>query len=108
MVFHVRANVVLEDGNGRHLLDQERFHILKSVRETGSISKAAARMKVPFRGVWAKLKALEEDCGFKVLKKTPKGSQLTQECEVLFLRYAELSRCCERSAKSKLRKLFGP
>jgi len=106
MVLRVRANVVLVDKDGRDLLDAERFRILKFVRETGSISKAAKKMRLPFRGVWGKLKALEEDCGFKVLTKNPRGSALTQECEELYVRYQELSESCNRSAKSKFRKLF--
>ncbi len=106
MVSRVRTNVVLEDKVGTTLMDPERFRILHFVRETGSISKAAKRMRQPFRGVWAKLKALEDDCGFKVLMTSPTGSRLTHECEELFWRYEELSRSCERSAKSKFRKLF--
>jgi len=107
MVLRVRANVALEDNDGRNLLDAERFRILKCVRETGSISKAAKRMRLPFRLVWGKLKTLEDNCGFKILMTSPNGSKLTQECEGLYLKYEELSRSCQRSAKSKFRKLFG-
>jgi molybdate transport system regulatory protein len=107
VTLRVKTNVVLEDTDGRQLLDSERFRILKFVRETGSISKAARKMRLPFRGVWGKLKALEDDCGFKVLTSSRNGSQLTEACEGLYLRYEELSKSCERSAKSKFRKLFG-
>ena len=107
MVLRVRTDVVLEGKDGTPLLDPERFRILKYVRATGSISKAAKRMRIPFRGVWSKLKALENECGFKILMRSPTGSRLTEECEGLYCRYEELSKSCERSAKSKFRKIFG-
>lgn len=49
---------------------------------------------------------MEHDCGFNILIKGPKGSRLTDECEGLLMRYAELSKNCERSAKYQFRKLF--
>jgi molybdate transport repressor ModE-like protein len=107
MTLRVKTNIILEDTEGRQLLDPERFRILKYVRETGSISKAAKKMRQPFRGVWGKLKELEDDCGFKILRSSRNGSHLTEACEGLFQKYAELSSSCQRSAKSKFRKLFG-
>jgi len=102
----VKSKVWLENDLGNAVIGDGRFRILKAIRDTGSISKAAVRIKQPFRRVWARLKDAEEQCGFKLVERTRVGSKLTAEGEELMRKYAELNRICTRHANAKFRKLF--
>ena len=44
----VKSKVWLENGVGNTVIGDGRFRILKAIRDTGSISKAAVRIKQPF------------------------------------------------------------
>ena len=71
----VRYKVWLENEDGKPVIGEGRLKILLAVRRTGSISKAAKVLKQPFRGVWAKIKAAEQECGFPLVETTRSGSQ---------------------------------
>ena len=66
----VKSKVWLENGLGNTVIGDGRFRILKAIRDTGSISKAAVRIKQPFRRVWARVKDAEEQCGFKLVERS--------------------------------------
>ncbi len=102
----VKSKVWLENDLGNTVIGDGRFRILKAIRDTGSISKAAIRIKQPFRRVWARVKDAEEQCGFKLIERSRMGSKLTAEGEALMSKYAELNRVCTRHANTKFRKLF--
>jgi molybdate transport system regulatory protein len=106
MTLRVKSKVWLENDLGKTVLGEGRFIILKAIRETGSISKAALKLKQPFRRVWARVKDAEQQCGFKLVETNRVGSKLTLEGEDLLKKYAELHRVCNRHANAKFRKLF--
>ena len=66
-----------------------------------------AKLKQPYRNVWAKLRETEKQCGFKLVKTGHTGSTLTEDGEKLLSNYMRLFRTCSRSAKSKFHQLFG-
>lgn len=106
MTLRVKSKVWLENELGRTVIGEGRFKILKAIRETGSISKAASRLGQPFRRVWARVKDAEEQCGFRLVERTSKGSTLTSEGEDLLKKYAELHRVCGQYSNAKFKKLF--
>jgi len=106
MALRVKSKVWLENEIGMTVIGEGRFEILKAVRETGSLSKAALKVGQPFRQVWAKVKDAEAQCGLRLVERSSKGSTLTPEGEDLVKKYAELRRVCNRSADAKFRKLF--
>lgn len=106
MSIKLRYKVWLENEAGKPVIGEGRFRILTAIRLTGSMSKAARRLKLPFRNVWAKVKDAERQCGFKIVETTRTGSILTTEGEKLLSRFAELQRSCRRSADAKFKKVF--
>jgi molybdate transport system regulatory protein len=106
MALKVKSKVWIENEIGMTVIGEGRFEILKAVRETGSLSKAARKLGQPFRRVWARVKDAEAQWGIRLVERSSKGSTLTADGEELLKRYAELHRVCNRYANAKFRKLF--
>ncbi len=106
MSVKLRCKVWLENQAGKPIIGEGRLRILTAVRITGSISKAARKLNLPFRNVWAKIKDAERQSGLKIVERTKTGSRLTADGEALMLRFAELQRSCERSAHAKFKRVF--
>ncbi|MEW6350847.1 MAG: LysR family transcriptional regulator [Thermodesulfobacteriota bacterium] len=106
MSVRLRCKVWLENEAGKPIIGEGRLRILTAVRLTGSISKAAQKLNLPFRNVWAKIKDAERQSGLRIVERTRTGSRLTAEGEALMSRFAELQRSCERSAHAKFKRVF--
>jgi molybdate transport system regulatory protein len=106
MSLRLRCKVWLENDSGKPVMGEGRLRILNAVRVTGSISKAARKLNLPFRKVWAKIKDAERQAGFKIVETTKSGSRLTPEGEDFLLRFAQFQTSCQRSAHTKFRKQF--
>jgi len=106
MPLKLRCKVWLENEDGKPVIGEGRLRILIAVRLTGSISKAARKLNLPFRNVWAKIRDAEKQCGFRIVETTKTGSKLTIEGERLLSRFAEIERSCARSAQTKFNKVF--
>jgi molybdate transport system regulatory protein len=102
----IRSKVWIENDCGRPVIGQGRLEILRAIRETGSINKAAKRVGKPFRWVWSRIKDLEENLGFQILVSGPKGTTLTREGENLLRQYASLHRVCRRYVNDRFREFF--
>lgn len=76
--------------NGKPLLGRGRIELLKGVRETGSISKAAKAMKMSYKAAWDAIDAINNACGCNIVQSQPSGSRLTAEGEQLLARFDEL------------------
>ncbi|MDQ1239417.1 MAG: molybdate transport system regulatory protein [Thermodesulfobacteriota bacterium] len=107
MNLRVKSKVWIENEVGMTVIGEGRFKILKAIRETGSISKAAVKLGQPFRRIWARVKDAEQQAGFKLVETNPAGSRLTPEGEDLLRKYGQLSKSCNRQANSKFQKVFG-
>ncbi len=55
------------DHNGTVVLSEWRVQLLEAIAHTGSISKAAAVMEIPFARAWEKIHEMEEGLGFKLI-----------------------------------------
>jgi molybdate transport system regulatory protein len=106
MGYRLRNKIWLENEAGKPIVGEGRLRIFYAIRRTGSILKAAQTLGLPYRNVWAKIKDAEEQCGFKIVETSSRGSRLTIHGEQLLGAYAELQRACKRSAGAKFRKLF--
>jgi molybdate transport system regulatory protein len=63
----VKANYWIEQ-DGKVALSRWRVALLLAIDETGSISAAAERMKIPYRRAWDKIHECEERLGVKLLE----------------------------------------
>jgi len=77
---------------GQLVLSEWRLDLLAAVAETGSLSRAAERLDVPYRTAWHKLKAVEEQLGVRLLETQSGGtggggSSLTPEAHELIRRF---------------------
>ncbi len=106
MNFQLRNKIWLENEAGKPIVGEGRLRIFYAIRRTGSILKAAQTLGLPYRNVWAKIKDAEEQCGFKIVETSSRGSRLTIQGEQFLRAYDELQRACKRSAGAKFRKLF--
>ena len=69
----VRSKVWIER-EGQVVLSEWRAALLDGVAETGSLSGAAARLGVPYRTAWTRLREIEAGLGFKVLETQSGGA----------------------------------
>src|SRR5438128_1311232 len=68
-----RSKVWLER-DGRVVLSEWRAALLDGIVEAGSLSAAAAKLGVPYRTAWARLREIEAGLGFKVLETQTGGA----------------------------------
>jgi molybdate transport system regulatory protein len=106
MSLRVRSKIWIENDEGKLVIGTGRLRILEAILEHGSINRAAANLKQPFRAVWGKLRATEERCGFKLVEKTSGGSRLTREGLELLWSYTRLRTRCEKFTDEQFRELF--
>jgi len=81
--------------DGKPLLGRGRVELLKGIRETGSISRAAKAMKMSYKAAWDAIDAINNACGCEIVQSRPGGtrgggSRLTAEGEQLLARFDEL------------------
>jgi len=91
MTMQVKSNIWFEVG-GRVVMSRWRIRLLQAVEETGSISKAAEQMNVPYRRAWEKIHESEERLGFKLVETQVGGvggggAHLTPACDKLIDKY---------------------
>ena len=88
-----RGRVIVDKHRaGQLVLSEWRLDLLAAVAETGSLSRAAERLDVPYRTAWHKLKAVEEQLGVRLLETQSGGtggggSSLTPEAHELIRRF---------------------
>ena len=78
--------------DGELVLSDWRVALLEAIEATGSLSAASARLNVPYRVAWGKLKQIEKRLGVALLQSQSGGSaggstQLTAEARELVARF---------------------
>lgn len=81
--------------DGKPLMGRGRVELLKGIRETGSISRAAKAMKMSYKAAWDAIDAINNACGCEIVQSRPGGtrgggSSLTPEGERLLSRFDEI------------------
>lgn len=107
MPFQVRAKIWIANEEEKLIIGTGRVRILEAILECGSMNKAARMVKQPYRTVWAKIKATEERCGFKIVETARSGSRLTKEGQELLSNYNSLRKRCQDFANDQFEELFG-
>jgi molybdate transport system regulatory protein len=69
-----RSKVWLER-DGRVVLSEWRAQLLELVDRTGSLTAAAAALKVPYRTAWNRLREIESGLGYKVIETQAGGAE---------------------------------
>lgn len=92
----VRSKVWLER-DGRVALSDWRIGLLEAVHQDGSLAAAAARLGVPYRTAWYKLREIEGQLGVRLLDTRSGGpdgghTSLTPEARDIVRRFRRASR----------------
>jgi molybdate transport system regulatory protein len=91
----VRSKIWVERG-GEVLLSDWRVDLLEAVEETGSLAGGAAKLGVPYRTAWERVKETEGRVGMRLLETESGGaegggSRLTEEARDLIARFRRIS-----------------
>lgn len=105
------TKVWLERG-GELVLSEWRLELLHAVEETGSLTRAAERLDVPYRTAWYKLKASEDALGVRLLITHSGGaegghSELTPVARELLARFQRVTDGVAEYVEARFRAEFG-
>lgn len=95
-----RAKLWIEK-DGKLALSDYRVRLLRLIDETGSLSDAAAALRLSYRRAWGKLKEIEQNLGVKLVESAAGGaggggSRLTPEGRRLLERYERFRAAAEQ------------
>ena len=95
-----RAKLWIEK-DGKLALSDYRVRLLRLIDEKGSLSDAAAAMRLSYRRAWGKLKEIEQNLGVKLVETAVGGaggggSRLTAEGRRLIERYERFRTAAEQ------------
>ena len=107
----VRSNIWIEV-DSEVALSGWRIRLLQAVQQTGSISKAAEMMNVPYRRAWERINQSEAQLGVKLIDTQIGGSggggaTLTPECLTLIEKYHDLIDGVDATLQQRMQTLFG-
>ena len=91
----VRFKVWVEDERGV-LLSEWRVDLLAAVEETGSLTRAAEQVDVPYRTAWERIREMEDALGERLVEtasggKDGGGSHLTEAGRDLVARFRRMT-----------------
>jgi len=105
--YQIKGRIWLETDQG-HQLGPGRQKLLLAIKELGSITEAAKKMKMSYRHAWEIIKELNNASNLQIVKKNTGGSggggsKLTAEGEALLEQYKHCQMAFE-AFKSELNK----
>jgi molybdate transport system regulatory protein len=106
-----RLTIRIDFGNGT-ALGPGKVRLLELIEETGSIRKAAAKMKMSYRRAWLLLKSLTEAFGDPLVEtatggKAGGGARLTRQGRLVAERYRALERAAGKAAARQVAAMAG-
>ncbi len=72
--FNICYKFWIENKEGKSILGDGKFELLKAIQETGSLKAATDKMNWGYRSTWNKIKELEKNLGFNLIEKKRGGS----------------------------------
>ncbi len=107
-----KFNLWLED-HEEVIFSTWRAALLKAVGEAGSISAAAAQVKVQYRTAWQKINEMETRLGVKLVETQVGGhhgggATLTPAAQAYLDKFALFNAAVEKVVEAKFRETFGP
>ena len=106
----VHSKVWLER-DGRVALSSWRIGLLEAIQETGSLAAGAARVKMPYRTAWHKLREIEDQLGVRLLDTQSGGAHgghttLTPEGADIVRRFRRASQGLETIVRKRFELAF--
>jgi molybdate transport repressor ModE-like protein len=106
----VQAKIWIER-EGKVVFSDWRAELLQAIEETGSLSRAAAQMDVPYRTAWYKLKEIEGQLGMRLVTthsggSDGGGSSLTPEGQDILRRFWRIYRDVEDLVRRRFEREF--
>ncbi|PWH20483.1 MAG: hypothetical protein DDG58_02580 [Ardenticatenia bacterium] len=106
-----KANVWIEQ-NGQVALSRWRVALLLAVQETGSISAAAQRLKIPYHRAWDKIRECERCLGVSLLTTQTGGvggggARLTPVAVDYIQRFQQFERGLDELIQQRFQSAFG-
>ncbi len=110
--FEPRQKLWLE-AEGRLVMSDYRLRLLQLVVETGSLAQAAAAMGLSYRRAWGKVKELEANLGYPLVRSEVGGAggghtRITAEGEALLAAYRRFSERMDQSLRAIYADELGP
>jgi molybdate transport system regulatory protein len=107
----VRLTIRIDFGNGA-ALGPGKVRLLESIGETGSIRKAAAKMRMSYRQAWLLLKSLAETFGDPLVEtarggRAGGGAHLTALGQLVVEQYRALERAADKAGARHIAALTG-
>lgn len=103
----LRSSQWIVNDEGEVIMGNGRMRILAAIDETGSINRAAKKMKMSYKAVWAKLKATEESFGSPlVIASKKEGTRLTKEGRDLLKKFHRLKKRCQMLNDAAFEEIF--
>jgi molybdate transport system regulatory protein len=106
----IKSNFWIEK-DGEVVLSRWRVALLQAIDETGSITAAAERLRIPYRRAWDKVHECEDRLGVKLIDTQTGGTggggaRLTQEGAEYVKRFQQFSRGLDELVKDRFREAF--
>jgi molybdate transport system regulatory protein len=106
----IKSNFWIEK-DGEVVLSRWRVALLQAIDETGSISAAAERLRIPYRRAWDKVHECEDRLGVKLIDTQTGGTggggaRLTREGAEYVKRFQQFSRGLDELVKDRFREAF--
>ncbi|MFC1708634.1 winged helix-turn-helix domain-containing protein [Candidatus Omnitrophota bacterium] len=106
----IKTKVWLEK-EGKLILGSGKVLILKSIASTGSINKAAEKIKMSYRHAWSCIRAIEGRIGRPVVKKTKGGrggggATLTEDGKDLVRKFERLEQEIKSFSDKRFKEIF--
>ncbi len=62
------------EADGKLVMSDYRVRLLEAIADTGSLSKAAESMRLSYRRAWGKLKEIEDNLGYALVRSESGGA----------------------------------
>ena len=106
-----RFNLWIEK-DGAVVISRWRSRLLRAIDETGSITAAAAALKVPYRRAWERIQEMERSLDEKLVSTEIGGShgggaELTPSGKQLLERFEDFARGFDQEIDARFNEVFG-
>ena len=107
----IRSKIWIER-RGEVVISEWRVDLLEAIEATGSLSRAAQALDIPYRTAWERVKATEGEVGFQLLESESGGadgggSRLTPEARDLCRRFRRVSNGIQELVSRRFAVEFG-
>jgi molybdate transport system regulatory protein len=107
----IRSKIWIER-RGEVVFSEWRVELLEAIEASGSLSRAAEALDIPYRTAWERVKATEGEVGFRLLDSESGGahgggSRLTPEARELCRRFRRVSSGIQEVVSRRFTAEFG-